>query len=81
MPLTCGFTSERVTGIEPALSAWELDRSGPLTTPDLGMRCTASDRHRPCDTRVNGPPMAHVLLASGGLAAECGEHSTAAGQA
>jgi hypothetical protein len=24
---------ERVTGIEPALSAWESDRSGPLTTP------------------------------------------------
>jgi hypothetical protein len=23
---------ERVTGIEPALSAWESDRSGPLTT-------------------------------------------------
>jgi hypothetical protein len=26
--------------------------------PDLAIRCTASDRHRPCDTRVNGPPMA-----------------------
>ncbi len=23
--LTCGFTVERVTGIEPALSAWEAD--------------------------------------------------------
>jgi hypothetical protein len=30
-PLTWGFTLERVTGIEPALSAWESDRSGPLT--------------------------------------------------
>src|SRR5215467_2703189 len=25
MPLTCGFSLERVTGIEPALSAWEAD--------------------------------------------------------
>jgi hypothetical protein len=24
-PLTCGYTVERVTGIEPALSAWEAD--------------------------------------------------------
>jgi hypothetical protein len=32
--------------------------------PGLGIRCTASDRHRPCDTGVNGPPMAHVLIAS-----------------
>src|SRR5262245_30154710 len=31
-PLTWGFVVERVTGIEPALSAWESDRSGPLTT-------------------------------------------------
>jgi hypothetical protein len=30
MALTWGFV-ERVTGIEPALSAWESDRSGPLT--------------------------------------------------
>ena len=30
-PLTCDFTLERVTGIEPALSAWESDRSGSLT--------------------------------------------------
>jgi hypothetical protein len=30
-PLTWAFTLERVTGIEPALSAWESDRSGPLT--------------------------------------------------
>jgi len=28
--LTCKY-AERVTGIEPALSAWESDRSGPLT--------------------------------------------------
>src|SRR5215831_16737174 len=30
-PLAWAFTLERVTGIEPALSAWESDRSGPLT--------------------------------------------------
>jgi hypothetical protein len=30
-PLTWDFVVERVTGIEPALSAWETDRSGPLT--------------------------------------------------
>ena len=29
--VSCGFVVERVTGIEPALSAWESDRSGPLT--------------------------------------------------
>src|SRR5262245_10220540 len=29
--------------------------------PDLGIRCTASDRHRPCGTGVNGPPMARGL--------------------
>jgi hypothetical protein len=31
--VSCGFVVERVTGIEPALSAWESDQSGPLTTP------------------------------------------------
>jgi hypothetical protein len=43
MPLTCGFALERVTGIEPALSAWEADvlplnytRAAPaLTRPRL----------------------------------------------
>jgi hypothetical protein len=31
--------------------------------PELGSRCTASDRQRPCGTRVNGPPMARSLTA------------------
>jgi len=31
-PLNWDFTLERVTGIEPALSAWETNRSVPLTT-------------------------------------------------
>ena len=29
--VSCAFSVERVTGIEPALSAWESDRSEPLT--------------------------------------------------
>ena len=33
MPLSWAGEWERVTGIEPALSAWESDRSGPLTAP------------------------------------------------
>ena len=38
--------------------------------PDLGAGCTTSDRHRPLDTRVNGPPMARsqVTLDTAGLA-------------
>jgi hypothetical protein len=31
MPADLAFRLERVTGIEPALSAWESDRSGLLT--------------------------------------------------
>src|SRR5215510_8187885 len=34
--------------------------------PELGSRCTASDRHRPCDTGVNGPPMARRLTSGCG---------------
>jgi hypothetical protein len=45
-PLTWDFTLERVTGIEPALSAWESDGSGPfgrLISAFSGLRCTATD--------------------------------------
>ena len=49
---------ERVTGIEPALSAWEAVPSGPVTWPDLRGRVSASDRERPLVTGVNGPLMA-----------------------
>jgi hypothetical protein len=35
---------------------------GASDRPDLGTRCTASDRHGPCDTGANGPPMAHGLI-------------------
>ena len=53
-----GTLVERVTGIEPALSAWEAVPSGPVTWPDLGRGVSASDRERPLDTGVNGPLMA-----------------------
>ena len=49
---------ERVTGIEPALSAWEAVPSGPVTWPDLRVGVSASDRERPLVTGVNGTLMA-----------------------
>jgi hypothetical protein len=57
-PLTCIFTVERVTGTEPALSAWESAPSGPATWPDLRVAVSASDRERPLFTGFNGPLMA-----------------------
>ena len=53
-----GHFTERVTGIEPALSAWEAVPSGPVTWPDLRSGVSASDRERPLVTGVNGPLMA-----------------------
>ena len=47
-----------MTGIEPALSAWEAVPSGPVTWPDLRGGLSASDRERPFVTGVNGPLMA-----------------------
>ena len=47
-----------MTGIEPALSAWEAVPSGPVTWPDLRGGVSASDRERPLFTGVNGPLMA-----------------------
>src|SRR6185312_4787717 len=55
---TWTFTLERVTGIEPALSAWEAVLSGPVTWPDLQGGVSASDRARPLVSGVNGPLMA-----------------------
>ena len=49
---------ERVTGIEPALSAWEAVSSGLLMWPDLRGEVPVSDRERPLVTGVNGPLMA-----------------------
>jgi hypothetical protein len=49
---------ERVTGIEPALSAWKSVPSGPVIWPDLRGGVSASDRERPLFTGVNGPLMA-----------------------
>jgi hypothetical protein len=58
LDLICGYTLERVTGIEPALSAWESVPSGPVTWPDLRGGVSASDRERPLVTGVNGTLMA-----------------------
>jgi hypothetical protein len=52
------FAVERVTGIEPALSAWESVRSGPVIWPDLRDGVSVSDRERLPITGVNGPLMA-----------------------
>jgi hypothetical protein len=49
---------ERVTGIEPALSAWELVPSGVLTCPELRGWLSVSDREIPVFTGVNGTLMA-----------------------
>jgi hypothetical protein len=48
--LTCGFTADRVTGIEPALSAWESVRSAllcGLTCDSVCPRVTVRDRSSP----------------------------------
>ena len=39
---------------------------GASDRPDLDIRCTASDRQGPCDTRVNGPPMARGSMTLSG---------------
>jgi hypothetical protein len=61
-PLTWGFALERVTGIEPALSAWEFVPSGPVTSPDLRGRVCVSVRERPLITGVNGLLVARRTL-------------------
>ena len=66
MVLTCAFRVERVTGIEPALSAWEAVPSGPVTWPDRRGGVSASDRVRPLVTGVNGPLMARAANWPGG---------------
>ena len=49
---------ERVTGIEPALSAWESVQSGPSIWADLRNGLSVSDRESTRFTPVNGPLMA-----------------------
>jgi hypothetical protein len=44
MPLSCGYMVERVTGIEPALSAWEDDGTPHVRAADLHVRLAISDR-------------------------------------
>jgi len=58
MSLTCGFTLERVTGIEPALSAWESISSPQSRAAELGIRVSASDRGCLSFTGANGTMMA-----------------------
>jgi hypothetical protein len=53
-----GFTVERVTGIEPALSAWESVLSGRVTWPDLRFDVSVSDHEGLLVTGVNGTLMA-----------------------
>ena len=50
-----------MTGIEPALSAWESVQSGPSMWPDLRNGLSVSDRESPRFTPVNGPLMARRL--------------------
>src|SRR5438874_316223 len=52
------FTVERVTGIEPALSAWESVRYRPLMPSDLQDGLSVNVRERPLVTGVNGTLMA-----------------------
>ena len=51
-PLAWVFAVERVTGIEPALSAWESVQSGASIWPDLRNGLPVSDRESPRFTRV-----------------------------
>jgi hypothetical protein len=44
MPLSCGYMVERVTRIEPALSAWEDDGTPYVRAADLHVRLAMSDR-------------------------------------
>jgi hypothetical protein len=49
-PLNCIFTIDGVTGIEPALSAWEAERSGllyGLTCPPRCLEVTVANRWLP----------------------------------
>jgi hypothetical protein len=62
--LTCLFVLERVTGLEPALSAWESVQSGPSIWPDLRSGLSVSDHESPRFTLVNGPLMAGGLITS-----------------
>ena len=46
---------ERVTGIEPALSAWEDDGTDHVMPAELHVHLSVSDRNWPLFTTVNGP--------------------------
>jgi hypothetical protein len=55
---TWPFAWERMTGIEPALSAWEFAESVRFIRPDQQLICSLSVRERPPITAPNGPLMA-----------------------
>jgi hypothetical protein len=63
-PLTCAFRLERVTGIEPALSAWELACHALPTTVFAAHRLFAlsvSARYRPSQTVPSGTQRARPV--------------------
>jgi hypothetical protein len=53
-----GMERVTVTGIEPALSAWEVVPSGALRCPELRSWLSDGDREIPVLTGVNGTLMA-----------------------
>jgi hypothetical protein len=58
--LICGFSVERVTGIEPALSAWESHPGSgkrPASWAFVRGQLTAGARHAPWLTAVDGTKM------------------------
>jgi hypothetical protein len=66
-PLTCAFSVERVTGIEPALSAWESVRSALLRGLTCGAGCplvTVRYRSSPGLMAANGPATLVCVRAS-----------------
>jgi hypothetical protein len=58
MPAELGFLVERVTGIEPALSAWESVSAPQFSAAELGIRVSGSDRGSLSFTGANGTLMA-----------------------
>jgi hypothetical protein len=53
-----GFHVERVTGIEPALSAWESVQPPQFRAAELGIRVSANDRGCLSFSGANGTLMA-----------------------
>jgi hypothetical protein len=60
MALSWAEAVERVTRIELALSAWESDRSGPLTALTWASDVPPVTVIDPVTPGLNGPPMAQI---------------------